>query len=654
MTTVPATTRPETQRPPTTRLEEPVPRPDEVDNGGWVPFPRESYTPVLESANCPTGFEMFGSVNCGVLKVPLDRLDVTRFPAAEIFVVILPAREAATEPPLFMIEGGPGGEAVSKLPLVYEQFSALNTNRTLVFHDPRGVGLSKPVLDCPEVDTLVYDLVEEGASVEAGRDRFVQTLQVCKQEWEAAGLTDLSVFSTANAAADIVDLAGALGAKSWDVYGVSYGTRVALTIMRDYPSGVGRVVLDSVYPHHVDSVAELLPGVVAAFGEVNTWCAADPVCATSYGDLGVLFSETRARLSENPDSSLEVSHPERGLVSATLLSEDLPGLLVTALHTNAAEGELPLLLRQVSEGDMFRAQGLVEQSLLQYEFLSVGHHTTVTCREETPFTDWPATKRAERQYAQWASLSQGTVSQGPYAAAFCAGWVEAAPPVENLPVVSDIEVLLTAGRFDPVTPPEWAVSAAEFLSNSHVVVFPYLSHVSAVGGECQLEVTDSFLRTGTPDLSCVEDMSPPVAAVESPPTVGEWTRYEPELAGLAGFSVAVPADWESPIPGFYQRSAADPTWLLVQVSPLGPAAAPSVLSYLGAESWDEGSLVSAPEGWAKQVTLRNHSAVHVAWKHPDTSTAGLLVIMVTSRDDAALAEAQVLDPVLWSATFPNE
>ena len=50
---------------------------------------------------------------------------------------------------------------------------------------------------------------------------------------------------------DLTDLRHVLGIKQWNLHGVSYGTRLALSVMRDAPEGVRSVILDSPYPPEV-------------------------------------------------------------------------------------------------------------------------------------------------------------------------------------------------------------------------------------------------------------------------------------------------------------------------------------------------------------------------------------------------------------------
>src|SRR5690606_39073830 len=96
----------------------------------------------------------------------------------------------------------------------------------------RGTGYSQPFLGCygdeEAEDNLAY-------------------ARLCHADLTAQGIR-LNAYTSAENAADIADLRVALGYEQVNLYGISYGTRLALTIMRDHPQGIRSVVLDSVYP----------------------------------------------------------------------------------------------------------------------------------------------------------------------------------------------------------------------------------------------------------------------------------------------------------------------------------------------------------------------------------------------------------------------
>ena len=56
---------------------------------------------------------------------------------------------------------------------------------------------------------------------------------------------DLAAYNSAENAADLADLRTALGIDGWNLYGVSYGSNLAMSELRDHPEGIRSVVLDS-------------------------------------------------------------------------------------------------------------------------------------------------------------------------------------------------------------------------------------------------------------------------------------------------------------------------------------------------------------------------------------------------------------------------
>ncbi|CAH2400317.1 hypothetical protein MES5069_250083 [Mesorhizobium escarrei] len=73
----------------------------------------------------------------------------------------------------------------------------------------------------------------------------------CRGALIAKGI-DLSAYNTAENAADINDVRKSLGIEKWVLYGVSYGTRLALEVMNEHPEGISASILDSVLPLDID------------------------------------------------------------------------------------------------------------------------------------------------------------------------------------------------------------------------------------------------------------------------------------------------------------------------------------------------------------------------------------------------------------------
>ena len=107
--------------------------------------------------------------------------------------------------------------------------------------------IRRPLLGCPEADEFVNDAISVPFTAESTTAADAAALQKCRDRLAATGV-DLAAYNTAENAADIADLRVALGIDTWNVYGVSYGSNLALSVLRDHPQGIRSVVLDSVSP----------------------------------------------------------------------------------------------------------------------------------------------------------------------------------------------------------------------------------------------------------------------------------------------------------------------------------------------------------------------------------------------------------------------
>ena len=117
----------------------------------------------------------------------------------------------------------------------------------------------------------------------------------CRDDLVDEGV-DPSRYNSVASAADVADLRMALGYDRWNLLGVSYGTRLAQTVLRTHPEGVRSVILDSVYPTASDSLAELPDQMQAAFDHFFAACRADPACDGRYPNLEARFAALVDRL----------------------------------------------------------------------------------------------------------------------------------------------------------------------------------------------------------------------------------------------------------------------------------------------------------------------------------------------------------------------
>jgi pimeloyl-ACP methyl ester carboxylesterase len=110
----------------------------------------------------------------------------------------------------------------------------------------------------------------------------------------------LSAFNTTENAADVADLRIALGIDEWNVYGVSYGTNLALQLLRDHPEGIRAMVLDGVVPPQTRSVEMDWDAAAAGYRALFDACARQPQCRNAFPNAYAEFTRLVSDLTERP------------------------------------------------------------------------------------------------------------------------------------------------------------------------------------------------------------------------------------------------------------------------------------------------------------------------------------------------------------------
>jgi pimeloyl-ACP methyl ester carboxylesterase len=203
--------------------------------------------PRFEPAPCPKlpGAEEVAKASCGYLVVLEDRNRPTGR-TIRLMVAKYPARSTEKKAdPVVYLAGGPGDIA----PLDVNGLIAADfiRDRDVYVVSQRGTMFSEPALTCASIDNFARELLGLRFYSEATKRTHLAATEACHHELAATG-ADLSVYNSTESAVDFADLRKVLGYETWNVYGMSYGSYLAQTLMRDHPEGIRSVVLDSVLP----------------------------------------------------------------------------------------------------------------------------------------------------------------------------------------------------------------------------------------------------------------------------------------------------------------------------------------------------------------------------------------------------------------------
>jgi pimeloyl-ACP methyl ester carboxylesterase len=514
----------------------------------------ETTVPRFESAECQFEIPQGQTCECGYLIVPEDRSQPDG-PTIRLHVAIFESYSENPAPdPIVYLEGGPGGNALEVVPLVFnERFASFLTNRDLIMFDQRGTGYSEPALDCPELIDLAYDTLDEDLTAEESAALGYQAACDCHDRLVSEGV-NLAVYSSAESAADLNDLRLALGYEEWNLLGISYGTRLALTTMRDYPEGIRSVILDSAYPLEVSIYKEMLANLDRALNVLFDGCAADPECNEAYPELETVFYELVDQLNATP-VTFEATQPLSGETYDVLMGGvGLIGFVFKSLYSTEVIPLLPKTIFDTRDGKYDMLALLFGSYLADMEFVSSGMQYSVQCGEEIHFSTPQELAAACEPYPELQGLLYDVCSPEEGICAICDIWgAKEADPIENEPVSSGIPTLVLAGEYDPITSPAWGEMVAETLSNSFYFEFLGMGHGASVSGEeCPLGIALAFLDnpTAQPDVSCVAEMSGPDFLL--PETEITLVPFTSDILGISG---VVPEGWSELAPGTYARSA---------------------------------------------------------------------------------------------------
>lgn len=442
-------------------------------------------SPLPRAVECAVEGLPSGS-RCAVHTVSEDR---TRSSSRRVLLrsVVVPASEPAyrgREAVLF-IAGGPGLPSTSLAPQLAPYFRSLLARRDLVLIDQRGTS-----------GEAAFNCAKTAPAEERLRVLFpLEEIAACRQE--LAQRADLTRYGTADAADDLDEILGELGYHAVDVYGASYGSRLAMEMLHRHPRRMRTVVLEAVVADALHGPLDYARNAQQALERTLAACAADPPCRAAFPDLG---SELASLVSLFDEGPVAVRVP--GKARPLPFTRGAFGYAVRGLLYDMNALQLPLMIhRAAAAGDPSAfARRYLERDALDS---SIGLHLTIMCTE-----DLPRSRAMEAEAATADTLIGSWIMDG-YSDA-CRVWdLPATPYRTDADVDPTVPVLLLSGYRDPVTPPEIAEGLDRRLPASRHVVFPTGGHFfdRLADPACKLGIVARFLDSAgfdRLDTRCVE------------------------------------------------------------------------------------------------------------------------------------------------------
>jgi pimeloyl-ACP methyl ester carboxylesterase len=239
--------------------------------------------------------------------------------------------------PIVYLSGGPGGSGIGtakwrRFPL----FLAMTAHADVIALDQRGTGESDAP---PECRSSKLAPGSRPVSDEAFAELHRAAIRECVSFWTAEG-TDLRGYTTRESVQDLSALREHLGAEKISLWGISYGSHLALAAIKAIPAEVDKVIIASV--EGLDQTVKLPSRTDAYFDRLGA--------VLGEADLPGLIRAVHTALDEKP-VSLMLDMGEQGEVPYLLQRRDLQMMASAAIADPEWAKQLVALYKAMHAGD---------------------------------------------------------------------------------------------------------------------------------------------------------------------------------------------------------------------------------------------------------------------------------------------------------------
>lgn len=408
------------------------------------------------------------------------------------FCILKGNHQNGLDNPIIFLPGGPGDgmtEAASYYSSPSDHWKERLEFADIVFFDPRGCGKSEPDL-CPDLDKPEYQYqLLMGRTEEEMNQETIRALTKCLDSLTLENV-NLNSYGSDEVAEDIEDLRVSLGVDKWNIQGGSYGTRYGQGLIRKFPQSVRSAVFSGLVPTVRSYEDDGLLSFSRSLQLTLKKCNEDPDCADTYPDLEnqlfsaleyynanpLIISPKEQKLLKNHDVYINGNVIISGIFQ---LSYDPIGIEIIPGVIKATADKKDWVIKNFvnSIGDMFA------DNKDMFLYINSNDNPQYGLSMEAGFYD-DFTKKLMLYFIfpkLKSELEQATLSG------------ISLDSMQEVPIPSEIPVLLSTGIFDPITPPENSIITSKYLTNSVVLTFPGESHWSR-GNPCYSDVVTEFYK----------------------------------------------------------------------------------------------------------------------------------------------------------------
>ncbi|WP_261923419.1 alpha/beta hydrolase [Shewanella sp. NFH-SH190041] len=399
-------------------------------------------------------------VRCGTIMVPEDSNNPTGQQIAIHYAVLPAIKNSQPDRAMLAISGGPGQSAIDNAPLFNRLLHEVRQFRDIILIDQRGTGRSS-LLQCelPDITTAL--------AMNDEQQDLIQQTQQCLTQQQA----DIRHYDSRSALEDFEAVRRHAGYRYLDLYGISYGTRMAQLYMRHYPQALTTVTLDGVVPMQ-QNLLYIGQAISRATQLMLDDCRQSPSCHQAYPNLAADLATIEQQLATQPITTTVAAPLSGEQVPLQLTRSKFLSAIRMALYSPNTRSMLPFAITQAAKQHYQPIIGLYHLTL-DAAGIAMGMHASVICAEDIPFADEAALSAARQSYIGRTMVDS--------LQKICTVWqMPAAAADFHQPINSTIPTLLLSGQLDPATPPAWGELAMQQLRNARHLVAPYAGHGVAI------------------------------------------------------------------------------------------------------------------------------------------------------------------------------
>lgn len=362
-----------------------------------------SFVPTATTLPCPMALpagEVEGqTVTCGQISVPENWADADGKQITITYALLHSKSKSPFPDPVIYFDGGPGESSLESIAFLSSALGKLRATRDVILFDQRGA-LYSASLECPlpvelgqtpeqqaeamasAAGTAATPVATEASAAPVKMPTTeeevmalfssrgdVQTMLALAPvlqdpgpetrcgEYFRANDVDLSQYDSVANARDAIGLLQALDYPAYNVYGISYGTRLAAVVMRLYEESpeaaalptIRSVVIDGVMPTTINQAGENPVSEELVALRVFADCEADAACNAAFPNIRQRAIDLLDQLSVAP---IETS------AGTKVTLADVTGMMTGLFSNPARVAYLPSMVDELERGVDTTFQGL--------------------------------------------------------------------------------------------------------------------------------------------------------------------------------------------------------------------------------------------------------------------------------------------------------